>query len=642
MGFNSVYRSLQELFPQVDARLLRAVAIEHPKDADLAAGIVLAEVIPFVSKKLPLATPPSDNAHGAPLNVEGGVAPPQDNAHGAPLNVQGGVAPPQDNAHVAPLNVEGGVAPPQDNAHGAPLNVEAESEEEGGRLRHRQLVQDIDVGPSSAPHSVYTKPADYSLVPDLNEALDNSTLSNVNNSNGVTEKFLGMDDMKELDVLQNVEDNFVEEISSKIAMEISNCFIQGYNENIDQRRPHVDAESENLISSGICQETEPEHSYHSKEAKSTNNNGSHIPEDCETNLIEVESSEVQAVCLAQGNTLNSIDSLQSEFNAGFSSADDKTSDVEDDVGGKNEVSQYSQVCRIDLLEEIIDDAKSNKKTLFSSMESLINLMRDVQLQEQAAEQASLDAATGGSNILAMVEGYKTVLEQAKEANDMHAGEVYGEKAILATELKELQSRLLSLSDERDKSLAILNEMRQVLEARLAAAEEFKKAAENEKLAKEESAQKALAEQEKLVEKVLHESGRLQQEAEENSKLREFLMDRGQVVDMLQGEISVICQDIRLLKERFDANLPLSESFTSSQTSCKLASSGTSHKTAASDVASVHTDSSERSKTSQVTSSENLSPKGGHEEEKSKAYHNALLDDGWDIFEKDAELNSGVY
>jgi len=61
-------------------------------------------------------------------------------------------------------------------------------------------------------------------------------------------------------------------------------------------------------------------------------------------------------------------------------------------------------------------------------------------------------------------------------------------------------------------------MRQVLEARLAAAEEFKKAAENEKLAKEESAQKALAEQEKLVEKVLHESGRLQQEAEENSKV----------------------------------------------------------------------------------------------------------------------------
>lgn len=42
----------------------------------------------------------------------------------------------------------------------------------------------------------------------------------------------------------------------------------------------------------------------------------------------------------------------------------------------------------------------------------------------------------------------------------HAGEVYGEKAILATEVKELQSRLLSLADERDKSLAVLDEVRE--------------------------------------------------------------------------------------------------------------------------------------------------------------------------------------
>lgn len=40
----------------------------------------------------------------------------------------------------------------------------------------------------------------------------------------------------------------------------------------------------------------------------------------------------------------------------------------------------------------------------------------------------------------------------------YSGEVYGEKAILGTELKELQSRVLSLSDERDKSLAVLNEV----------------------------------------------------------------------------------------------------------------------------------------------------------------------------------------
>lgn len=59
-----------------------------------------------------------------------------------------------------------------------------------------------------------------------------------------------------------------------------------------------------------------------------------------------------------------------------------------------------------------------QKTLFSSMESLINLMREVELQEKAAEQANTEAATGGSNILVRVEEYKTMLLHAKEANDM--------------------------------------------------------------------------------------------------------------------------------------------------------------------------------------------------------------------------------
>ncbi|KAI9071558.1 hypothetical protein K1719_046491 [Acacia pycnantha] len=73
------------------------------------------------------------------------------------------------------------------------------------------------------------------------------------------------------------------------------------------------------------------------------------------------------------------------------------------------------------------------------MESLICLMKEVEIQEKAAEQAKMEAALG-------------------EANDMHAGEVYGEKAILATEMKELQSRLLSLSDEKSISLQVLDEV----------------------------------------------------------------------------------------------------------------------------------------------------------------------------------------
>ena len=36
---------------QVDSRILRAVAIEHPKDADVAVEVVLLEVIPHLPEQ---------------------------------------------------------------------------------------------------------------------------------------------------------------------------------------------------------------------------------------------------------------------------------------------------------------------------------------------------------------------------------------------------------------------------------------------------------------------------------------------------------------------------------------------------------------------------------------------------------------
>lgn len=122
----------------------------------------------------------------------------------------------------------------------------------------------------------------------------------------------------------------------------------------------------------------------------------------------------------------------------------------------------------------------------------MSMMKEVELQEKAAEQAKAEAARGGMDIMVKVEELKDVLVHAKEANDMvglqqpltngyllkivlnnvvvvpkcdptlylaqHAGEIYGEKAILATEGRELQTRLLNLSEERDASLGILNEV----------------------------------------------------------------------------------------------------------------------------------------------------------------------------------------
>ncbi|KAE9618448.1 hypothetical protein Lalb_Chr02g0142861 [Lupinus albus] len=610
MGYNSVYRCLQDIFPQIDARLLRAVAIENPVDADIAVEIVLTEIIPSMSKSLSSASPPGGKAPGALANR--------------------------------------------------------------WKSKDCDLLGELYVG-SSAVHPIdveMIKTADCSSGLDLNVALHESTISNTSNSNN---------------------DNFSGEVSNNIAQETTiNSFRQEGRENFDQGRVQVDV-GEKMISSGACQDMKPVLKFLNAD-NNCNGIANHLNEEwldvsghsaddndatiCDKNnlleksetLIEVESSEAQT---DQGHKPKASDSLQSEFDSrpsisagenledgsffklGFCTGE--ISDVEDETDENNVLSHSSQVCRIDLLQEIIDESKTNKKTLFSSMESLINLMREVELQEKAAELANEEAARGGFDILARVEEYKTMLAHAKEANDMHAGEVYGEKAILATEMRELQSRLLNLSDERDKFLAILDEMRQILEARLAAAEEMRKAAEHEKLEKEESARKALAEQEAMIEKVVQESVRLQKEAEENSQVASvppssetisfhdfyFFLFFSAVTGVSDGpwadwEISVICQDIRLLKEKFDANIPLSKSFTSSQTSCILASSGLSQKAVASSVGSEHSDSSAILKISPAASVASLSSESGHGEERTKANdQKALLDDGWHIFEKDA-------
>ncbi|KAK8960099.1 hypothetical protein KSP40_PGU016770 [Platanthera guangdongensis] len=62
---------------------------------------------------------------------------------------------------------------------------------------------------------------------------------------------------------------------------------------------------------------------------------------------------------------------------------------------------------------------------------------------------------------------------------------------------------------------------------------------------------SLKDHELTMDSVLAESQKLQQEAEENSKLREFLMERGRVVDSLQGEIAIICEDILSMKLKVD-------------------------------------------------------------------------------------------
>ncbi|KAF2314898.1 hypothetical protein GH714_037106 [Hevea brasiliensis] len=205
------------------------------------------------------------------------------------------------------------------------------------------------------------------------------------------------------------------------------------------------------------------------------------------------------------------------------------------MGSQHQEENSKQDIKIDFLEDVIEAAKNNKKTLFLAMESIMNMMRQVELQEKIAELAKEEAASAGLDILTKVKELKQMLEPAKEANDMHAGEIYGEKAILATEARELQARLISLSEERDKALAILDEMQQTLEARLDAAEELRRTAEEQKLKK----------------KNLHEMLLLNKRPSWRRWCRSPSSFSRRQRKILRGEISVICQDVRLLKERFD-------------------------------------------------------------------------------------------
>lgn len=103
----------------------------------------------------------------------------------------------------------------------------------------------------------------------------------------------------------------------------------------------------------------------------------------------------------------------------------------------------------------------------------------------------------------------------------------------------------------------------------------------------------------------------------------------------RGEIAVICQDVKLLKERFDQHVPLGKSLFSSQTSFMLASLASSWKNLAPD----------QVETVAVGNGDQLEPENNRdyeyvpeEDEAAREDCKALLaDDGWELFDS-SEVN----
>ncbi|CAM6093457.1 unnamed protein product [Calypogeia fissa] len=211
-----------------------------------------------------------------------------------------------------------------------------------------------------------------------------------------------------------------------------------------------------------------------------------------------------------------------------------------------------QLNQMEPLDTLVEEAKADKEALISSIEEIRVLRLMTDQAEYASRQSREEAARGGLDVMAKVDEMRKMLSRAREANAVHAGEVFGEKAVLATEARELQYRLAQVNSEKAKAVAALNEIKASLQARIESAVQEREAAEKEKVEKELLAKEALVKEEALMAKVAQESRDLDAEAEACTKIREFLIERGSTVDALQGEVAVLREDAESLKKDLES------------------------------------------------------------------------------------------
>ncbi|KAG0502681.1 hypothetical protein HPP92_002753 [Vanilla planifolia] len=540
MSSKPVFESLRELFPQVDSRILRAISIEHVEDINEAVEFILAEVIPTASAGTDF------------LGIH--------NTHALEQSLMDAAKVPEhivlDDQTLPPL-----VLP----HHGEPENIDLYSSVADEQRLCDALFQDQLISVDSNPSSGLTcKTSGYNNGWSL--CMKQSTGKEDRGSVNIfqTEQCAHISDGSEFENIglpanaQEV-DQVVDKQSCQVEVETIASIFAGKSISLVELVPEKECVCR---SSNLLDVVETHDALTCMDSLPGNQD--------EEQIFRDSTSEERKVALYYENQ----DSFNSDGNSvEFSSNENK----DDNIFPTSLATRSGHFVSTDLLEESIYDAKNSKKTLLSSMGSIFSLMQEVESLEEKAKQASQEAFATGHDILLKVEEIKHIVKQTMDSNDMRAGEVYGERSILATEARELQSRLLRMSEEKTEHLSITEEILRALEGRLAAAKDEIAAASLEKLEREERALKALREQELAREAVVAESKRLQEEAEENSKLREFLMDRGRLVDSLQGEIAVICEDILLLKQRVDSRLPLTKSLRSSTWSFASATSTSDHQ-----------------------------------------------------------------
>jgi hypothetical protein len=264
------------------------------------------------------------------------------------------------------------------------------------------------------------------------------------------------------------------------------------------------------------------------------------------------SEEFSSVCLLADLQLHASSSSTLEI-----SASEGDMSLHGD-GSPHVTLRSSYSVNLESLDNVIADEHYKKNALMSNVAAISEMLQEVELNEEKTKRAISEANQAGNDILAKVEELKEMTTHAMEDNNTVAGEIFAEKSILAKEAQELQTRLFNISEETKSFVVTIDEMHNTLQRRLAAVEAESAAAERAKLEREASAQKSLREQELSLEAAKNHSKRLEQQAQENAKLKQLLTDRGHAVDALHGEMIGIFDCITQLKLRVDKQLPVGE------------------------------------------------------------------------------------
>lgn len=214
---------------------------------------------------------------------------------------------------------------------------------------------------------------------------------------------------------------------------------------------------------------------------------------------------------------------------------------------------------IEDLDKRVDKAKCCKENMRKEIEDIHLLRLKAEHEEAAAQHAKIEAANGGLEIFLKVEEIRQQLSRERAEIEMRAAEIYGEKSVLAMEARELKSRLLETEAEQTKALTLINEIRSTLLARLETAAQERHAAMEETKRKVKNAQELLAIEQASTQKVAYDSRALEVEVEMCKRLRDLLIERGNIIDSLQGEMAVLSEDVVTFKKQVDEGIPLSSS-----------------------------------------------------------------------------------